>query len=130
MGLAEGEVLKKSALQTVETELEQQYMQQGRYDADITVTTTPRPNNRVEVLIDFVEGKAAKVLISILSAILSLKNQILSRLSLLKVAGARSFHVMTVMHVKNGCEPGSFTCDVSEPWLHQLQYYQFKSEPE
>ena len=61
MGLAEGEVLKKSALQTVETELEQQYMQQGRYDADITVTTTPRPNNRVEVLIDFVEGKAAKV---------------------------------------------------------------------
>ena len=101
MGLAEGEVLKKSALQTVETELEQQYMQQGRYDADITVTTTPRPNNRVEVLIDFVEGKAAKVLISILSAILSLKNQILSRLSLLKkVAGARSFHVMTVMHVK------------------------------
>lgn len=61
MGVAEGEVLKKSALQTVETELEQQYMQQGRYDADITVTTTPRPNNRVEVLIDFVEGKAAKV---------------------------------------------------------------------
>ncbi|WP_216935897.1 MULTISPECIES: outer membrane protein assembly factor BamA [unclassified Acinetobacter] len=61
MGLAEGEVLKKSALQTIETELEQQYMQQGRYDADITVTTTPRPNNRVELLIDFVEGKAAKV---------------------------------------------------------------------
>ena len=61
MGLAEGEVLKKSALQTIETELEQQYMQQGRYDADITVTTTPRPNNRVELLVDFVEGKAAKV---------------------------------------------------------------------
>ncbi|MFV5507442.1 outer membrane protein assembly factor BamA [Acinetobacter sp. 197] len=61
MGLAEGEVLKKSALQTIETELEQQYMQQGRYDADITVKTTPRPNNRVELLIDFVEGKAAKV---------------------------------------------------------------------
>ncbi|WP_312584926.1 outer membrane protein assembly factor BamA [Acinetobacter sp.] len=61
MGLAEGEVLKKSALQTIETELEQQYMQQGRYDADITVTTTPRPNNRVELLIDFIEGKAAKV---------------------------------------------------------------------
>ncbi len=61
MGLAEGEVLKKSALQTVETELEQQYMQQGRYDADVTVTTTARPNNRVELQIDFIEGKAAKV---------------------------------------------------------------------
>lgn len=61
MGLAEGEVLKKSALQTVETELEQQYMQQGRYDADVAVTTTARPNNRVELQIDFIEGKAAKV---------------------------------------------------------------------
>jgi outer membrane protein insertion porin family len=28
-------VLKKSALQTLETELEQQYTQQGRYDADV-----------------------------------------------------------------------------------------------
>lgn len=61
MGLAEGEVLKKSALQTVETELEQQYMQQGRYDADVTVKTTAKPNNRVDLLIEFVEGKAAKV---------------------------------------------------------------------
>jgi len=58
MGLAEGEVLKQSALQTVETELEQQYMQQGRYDADVTVTTTPKPNNRVDLLIEFEEGKA------------------------------------------------------------------------
>lgn len=61
MGLAEGEVLKQSALQTVETELEQQYMQQGRYDANVTVTTTPKPNNRVDLLIEFEEGKAAKV---------------------------------------------------------------------
>ncbi|OTG91534.1 outer membrane protein assembly factor BamA [Acinetobacter sp. ANC 3813] len=61
MGLAEGEVLKQSALQVVETELEQQYMQQGRYDADVTVTTTPKPNNRVDLLIEFAEGKSAKV---------------------------------------------------------------------
>ncbi|WP_406565748.1 outer membrane protein assembly factor BamA [Acinetobacter wanghuae] len=61
MGLAEGEVLKKSALQTIETELEQQYMQQGRYDADITVKKIAKPNNRVELVIDFVEGKSAKV---------------------------------------------------------------------
>ncbi|MGE8558714.1 MAG: outer membrane protein assembly factor BamA [Acinetobacter sp.] len=61
MGIAEGEVLKKSALQTIETELEQQYMQQGRYDADVKVITTAKPNNRVDLTIDFVEGKAAKV---------------------------------------------------------------------
>jgi outer membrane protein insertion porin family len=61
MGLTEGEVLKKSLLQTVESELEQQYMQQGRYDANVTVKTIARPNNRVEVLIEFVEGQSAKV---------------------------------------------------------------------
>lgn len=61
MGLAEGEVLKKSTLQTVESELEQQYVQQGRYDADVKVTTTARPNNRVDLLLEFNEGKAAKV---------------------------------------------------------------------
>ncbi|WP_130802592.1 outer membrane protein assembly factor BamA [Acinetobacter ihumii] len=61
MGVAEGEVLKKSSLQTLETELEQQYTQQGRYDADIKVTTTARPNNRVDLNIEFYEGKPAKV---------------------------------------------------------------------
>ena len=61
MGLAEGEVLTKSALQTLETELEQQYSQQGRYDADVTVETIARPNNRVDLDINFIEGKAAKV---------------------------------------------------------------------
>ncbi|MDH1520007.1 outer membrane protein assembly factor BamA [Acinetobacter johnsonii] len=61
MGITEGEVLKKSALQTVESELEQQYMQQGRYDADVKVVTTAKPNNRVDLTIEFIEGKAAKV---------------------------------------------------------------------
>lgn len=61
MGLAEGEVLKKSALQTLETELEQQYAQQGRYDADIKVDQVAQPNNRVELNINFNEGKPAKV---------------------------------------------------------------------
>lgn len=61
MGIAEGEVFKKSALQTIETELEQQYTQQGRYDADVTVVTVARPNNRVELKINFNEGTPAKV---------------------------------------------------------------------
>ncbi len=61
MGIAEGEVFKKSALQTIETELEQQYTQQGRYDADVTVETVARPNNRIELKLNFNEGTAAKV---------------------------------------------------------------------
>ncbi len=61
MGIAEGEVFKKSALQIIETELEQQYTQQGRYDADVTIDTVARPNNRVELKLNFNEGTAAKV---------------------------------------------------------------------
>ena len=61
MGIAEGEVFKKSALQTIETELEQQYTQQSSYDADVTVDTVARPNNRVELKINFNEGTPAKV---------------------------------------------------------------------
>ncbi|MCF8999128.1 outer membrane protein assembly factor BamA [Acinetobacter nectaris] len=61
MGLAEGEVLKPSLLQNIETELEQQYIQQGRYGAKVTIDRTARPNNRVDLTLNFVEGKAAKV---------------------------------------------------------------------
>ncbi|GAB3042786.1 outer membrane protein assembly factor BamA [Acinetobacter apis] len=62
MGVAEGEVLKPSLLQTIETELEQQYVQQGRYNATVKAETTQRPNNRVDLTINFVEGKSAKVI--------------------------------------------------------------------
>ena len=61
MGVSEGEVLKRSTLQNIENELEQQYMQQGRYDADVTVETIARPNNRVDLNFSFIEGTAAKV---------------------------------------------------------------------
>lgn len=101
MGIAEGEVFKKSALQIIETELEQQYTQQGRYDADVTVETVARPNNRVELKLNFNEGLQQKFLISILSVIRYLVTVILNRLSLLKkVVGHLSLHVMTVMHVR------------------------------
>lgn len=61
MGISEGEVLRKSILQSVESELEQQYAQQGRYNADVQVETIARPNNRVDLKLKFNEGTAAKV---------------------------------------------------------------------
>lgn len=61
MGIAKGEVYKKPVLQTFESDIEQQYTQQGRYDADVKVNVVQRPNNRVEINIDFNEGSPAKV---------------------------------------------------------------------
>ena len=60
-GIAEGEVLKRASLQVVKNELEQQYSQQGRYDAAVTIDTIPKPNNRVDVVFKIYEGDAAKV---------------------------------------------------------------------
>lgn len=61
LNLTEGQVLKRATLQNIENELEQQYAQQGRYDADVTVETTPRANNRVDLNFQFAEGTPAKV---------------------------------------------------------------------
>lgn len=61
MGVAEGDVFKKVTMQTVETELEQQYALQGRYDTDVNVETTEAGNNRVDVKIDINEGLPARV---------------------------------------------------------------------
>ncbi|WP_410209192.1 outer membrane protein assembly factor BamA [Aquirhabdus sp.] len=60
-GISEGEVLKRSSLQVVKNELEQQYAQQGRYDAEVKIETVPKPNNRVDLAFKIYEGNAAKV---------------------------------------------------------------------
>jgi outer membrane protein insertion porin family len=60
-GISEGEVLKHSSLQVVQNELEQQYIQQGRYDAIVKIETTPKPNNRADIALKIYEGNAAKV---------------------------------------------------------------------
>lgn len=76
-------------------------MQQGRYDADITVKTTPKPNNRVDLLIEFVEGKAAKVFdINIIGNTVFKEDEIKQALLSRKALGIRLFPVMTVMHVR------------------------------
>lgn len=61
LNLAEGQVLKRATIQNVENELEQQYAQQGRYDAEVTVEVTAKANNRVDLTFKFDEGNAAKV---------------------------------------------------------------------
>jgi outer membrane protein insertion porin family len=60
-GISEGEVLKNSALQVVKNELEQQYIQQGRYDAAVKIETIPKPNNRADVVLNIYESTPAKI---------------------------------------------------------------------
>ncbi len=60
-GLAVGRVLKQATVKTLESELENQYISQGYYNADVEVKQTELDGNRVKLDINFIEGKPAKV---------------------------------------------------------------------
>lgn len=59
--LTEGEVYRRSTLDHIKGELERQYMGQGRYDAVISVVSTPKPRNRVALNIKIEEGTPARI---------------------------------------------------------------------
>jgi outer membrane protein insertion porin family len=60
-GLAEGQVFKRSTLESMRQELTQQYVSQGRYDANIQTEVVAEPRNRVSVHISIDEGNNAKI---------------------------------------------------------------------
>ena len=60
-GLAEGEIFKKVTLEHIRTDLERQYVSQGRYGARIETALVPMPRNRVAIRIEVSEGDVAGI---------------------------------------------------------------------
>jgi len=60
-GLAIGQVFKRSTLEGMQLELQRQYVQQGRYDANIETDVLPEPRNRVSIIINVDEGTVASI---------------------------------------------------------------------
>ena len=60
-GLAEGRVFKRSTLEGMQLELQRQYVQQGRYDANIDTEVIPEPRNRVAINITVDEGTVSTI---------------------------------------------------------------------
>jgi len=60
-GLAVGQVFQRSTLEGMQLELQRQYVQQGRYDANIETEVLPEPRNRVSISIDVDEGTVASI---------------------------------------------------------------------
>ncbi|WP_019530516.1 outer membrane protein assembly factor BamA [Dasania marina] len=60
-GLSEGQVFKRSTLETMKLELTRQYVSQGRYDAGIDTEVVSLPRNRVSVNINIDEGNTAAI---------------------------------------------------------------------
>ncbi|TNF33495.1 MAG: outer membrane protein assembly factor BamA [Gammaproteobacteria bacterium] len=59
VNLTEGQVFKRSTLESIQLELQRQYVSQGRYDASITTDVVLKPRNRVAIDIDIDEGSVA-----------------------------------------------------------------------
>ena len=60
-GLSEGEIFKKVTLEHIRTDLERQYVSQGRYGARIKTELEDPPRNRVAIKIDVTEGDVAGI---------------------------------------------------------------------
>ena len=60
-GLAEGEIFQRHTLQGLSQSVENQYISQARYDANVTAEVEELPNNLVKVLIKIDEGSAASI---------------------------------------------------------------------
>ncbi|MBE9538353.1 MAG: outer membrane protein assembly factor BamA [Proteobacteria bacterium] len=60
-GLATGQVFQRSTLEGMQLELQRQYVQQGRYDANIETDVLPEPRNRVSIIINVDEGTVAAI---------------------------------------------------------------------
>jgi outer membrane protein insertion porin family len=61
IGLAEGEVFKRAALDQVRLELQRQYAAQGRYGATVVGRAKPLPRNRVAVTLEIKEGDTSRI---------------------------------------------------------------------
>ncbi len=60
-GLSEGQIFKKVTLDQIASDLERQYVSQGRYDANIETTIEELPRNRVAIKVDVYEGNVSGI---------------------------------------------------------------------
>ena len=58
-GLSEGQIFKKVTLEQIASDLERQYVSQGRYDASVEATVEELTRNRVAIKVDIYEGSVS-----------------------------------------------------------------------
>ncbi|RFC32731.1 MAG: Beta-barrel assembly machine subunit BamA [Candidatus Nitrotoga sp. MKT] len=61
VGLADGRIFDKSALDKAEQELKRQYVARGKYGVKVNATVTELERNRVAIVFDVVEGETSKI---------------------------------------------------------------------
>ncbi len=60
-GIFEGALFKRSVFENLSSELERQYVSQGKYGASVNVSSEQLPRNRVKLSVDIEEGETAEL---------------------------------------------------------------------
>ena len=60
-GIFEGALFRRSVFENLSSELERQYVSQGKYAANVEVSSDPLPRNRVKLNVEIEEGETAKL---------------------------------------------------------------------
>lgn len=60
-GLSEGQIFKKVTLDQIASDLERQYVSQGRYDASVEANVEDLPRNRVAIKVEVFEGNVSGI---------------------------------------------------------------------
>ena len=83
LGMAEGRIFDRSALENAEKEIKRQYLSRGLYGAEVQTTVTPLERNRVGINIAVTEGETAKIRgINIVGAAAFPEDELLSQFTL------------------------------------------------
>ncbi|NOT98516.1 MAG: outer membrane protein assembly factor BamA, partial [Sideroxydans sp.] len=90
VGLAEGRIFDKAALDKSEHELKRQYVARGKYAVAVVTTVKELERNRVSVSFDVIEGKASKI-------------------RLINIVGNQAYSEDDILDVMKLTTPGLFT---------------------
>ena len=60
-GISEGDLYKRSVFESLSIELERQYSSQGKYSAEVEVSTEDLPKNRIKLSVEIDEGESASL---------------------------------------------------------------------
>ena len=125
IGLSDGEVFKRAALDQVKLELQRQYAAQGRYGAVVTATAKPLPRNRVAIAITIKEGDTARI-----KRISINGNKVFSDEQLLKQLQLKSRHFLSFIYGDDKYSREKLTADLEtlKSWYLDRGYLRFLVE--
>jgi outer membrane protein insertion porin family len=112
IGLTDGRPFDKALADRAEQELKRQYLNKSFYAADVVTTVTPIERNRVNLTFTVIEGAPARI-----NDIRIVGNKGLQRIDPQRLAGARHWRLVELVHQVRSLRPLQTQCRFGNPAL-------------